>query len=152
MRFETLKKRIKENEPALAEAKTQLALATSRQIDYSEAVSTLSDSELLSPLHAAITVQEQRINAVIEKKSHLVIKAPISGQVAHIFHHAGEVVALGTPLLTITDPNSNLVLAYVDERFALTLKVDDSVEVVSKNNPKNVAAGNIKKIGPRIEG
>jgi multidrug resistance efflux pump len=151
LRYEALKKEIEGNAPVLVEADAQLALAISRRDEYSANLSTLSRSEFLAPIRAGITVQEKRIATIMQKKAQLTIAAPISGQVAQIFHRPGETVVLGTPLLTITDPNSNLVLAYVDEKFAMTLAKDDPIEVSSKNNPNSVVAGKVKKVGPRNE-
>lgn len=77
------------------------------------------------------------------------VRATTSGVVGSLVPTAGEWTPAGSTLLTITEPVTNEVVAYVAVPFARLLKVGNSIEVLPEGG--SVVPGVIAAIGPATE-
>ena len=146
-----LAKRIDENVEALEAARRRMDEAGRRWADRVADRDAVDMAQILRPLHEAVTVQHGRILELTEQRKMLVLRAPLAGTVAHIFHRAGETVPSGDPVLAIAAESSRRVLAYVDERSAERVSVGAPVEVATRGYPRNVMRGQVVKVSAAIE-
>lgn len=143
--------RLRETRKALAEAKRR-SEETQQRLDAQIARLGELDSEAeLAPYIEAVSVQQAIIDGINILRDQYTLRAPISGRVSSILQHAGETVTIGTPLLTITDPEGRRVIAYVDERQHTEVRVGDNVEVASQANPSLLVTARVLEKGPRVE-
>lgn len=77
------------------------------------------------------------------------VRATTAGVVGPLVPTAGEWTPAGSALLTITEPVTNEVVAYVAVPFARQLKVGSSIEVLPAGG--SVVPGVIAAIGPAVE-
>ncbi len=148
---EALRRRVEESEAVLQEAATQITLAEARLAEYHETAEGIQNDAAMAPVVEAIAVQQARIQGITERMARLVLRAPIGGRVARILHRPGETVAMGAPLMTITDPHARRIIAYVDENTAVDIKVGDEVEVFTRTRPDHAVIAKVLKVGPRVE-
>jgi len=148
---EALRRRVEESEAVLKEAADQIAHTEARLAEYREAAGSIENEASIAPMAKAIGVQEALIQGITERMGALVLRAPIGGRVARILHRPGETVVMGAPLMTITDPNSRRVMAYVDENLAVEMQEGDAVEVFSQTRPGSVVTATVLRIGQQVE-
>ncbi|MBK7701788.1 MAG: HlyD family secretion protein [bacterium] len=105
----------------------------------------------LKPLESAIKVQETQIEMVNLAILECALRAPIDGRVAEIFRQDGEVAAAGEPLLSIVDPRSTRLLAYVPERGISDLHLGDKVRVRRISDPARSFTCYVAGLGASVE-
>ena len=79
------------------------------------------------------------------------IKAPFDGMISIIHHQAGEKVLRGSPLITISSPNSTQIIGYVRQPIQRHPKVGDEVRVTTRTTPRIYAPATILKVGAQLE-
>jgi len=127
--------------------------ADSRYGQYvSEHLEEIPETEiLLKPLEYAIKVQEVQIERANLAISKLVLEAPACGRVAAIFHRPGEFVNVGQPVLSIVDPNSTEIVAYLPETRLLDIEEGTEVVVRRKFDPGMFFRSTVAFLGPSVE-
>ena len=148
-----VKTRIAQNEEATKIAKDRIADAAKRLSDFEGWYGTeiqKSTDVVLIPLREELAVQEARINEVTMRRLALVLRAPLSGQVSSILRRSGETVLSGEPILTITDPNSTRVLAYVDEQNAHAITVGAQARIRPQFRQGEVITAKVKSHATQI--
>ncbi len=152
LEFDALSVRIHQSDPALLGAQQRVLDAAERLQEHAALVVDTDDIEQrLQPFRAAMAVQKARINEIALRREQLNLRAPISGKVASIYHHTGETLEFGTPLLTITDTGGHRILAYVDERQGVRMKTGDPVDIVSRGTPQRMVTARVIETSPRVE-
>lgn len=151
LEHEALRTRLQESEPVLVEARRQIDEAEARQREYLAAAEGVDQNLALGPFTEAIKVQEAVIAGVTERMANLVLRAPIGGKIARIVCRPGEVVPMGAPVLTITDPASRRVLAYVDEKAGIEIAPGDEVHVYAENHPEEIFTAQVIRVGAQVE-
>ena len=68
-----------------------------------------------------------------------------------IHHQAGEKVLRGSPLITISSPNSTQIIGYVRQPIQRHPKVGDEVRVTTRTTPRIYAPATILKVGAQLE-
>jgi len=74
------------------------------------------------------------------------IFAPIDGTVLRLIVHGGEVVAAGTPILTLVDTTKLYLRVYLNEIDAGKVRLGNSVSVAVDAYPKQSFAGTVSQI------
>ena len=114
-------------------------------------ISQTDVTTLLSPLQESVAVQQARISEITRLSEQLVLRAPLSGQIASIIYRPGETVLSGQALLTISDPESARVIAYVDELAAHDVELGVEVEVRSRGAIERIAMARVVKTAPQVQ-
>ncbi len=81
----------------------------------------------------------------------LVLKAPISGKVNAILHRAGERVMPGLPILTITPPSAERIVAYLRQPITVHPKVGDTVQVTTRTPRRQIRNAYVLQVGTQME-
>ncbi|NQV31973.1 MAG: HlyD family secretion protein [Phycisphaeraceae bacterium] len=87
----------------------------------------------------------------IQKRQNLTLKAPFDGHITQIQSTLTEVVDVNQPILTITEANPTLVVAYIDNYYADELKENMDLQVVKLGARIKVAQCTIESIGSVVE-
>jgi HlyD family secretion protein len=83
--------------------------------------------------------------------THLEIRAPFDGVVAHRYAEVGERVAPGQPLLEILSGNRLYVSAPIDERDAGRLREGMTVRITVDSYPNVVWTSRLSRLAPVVE-
>ncbi len=160
VQYETLAKKIDENELLLEQAKNALKLTQQRRDEYlRNEPHHPSVEDALDVIRKAIKIQESRMEELVvqiealKPRKQLQLTAPIDGIVSQILHWPGEAVLATEPILTITEIKPTEIIAYALEDQVDQIKKGLSVELVKKNASKKieVARSQVTYIGPAIE-
>ncbi|MFH0946057.1 MAG: HlyD family efflux transporter periplasmic adaptor subunit [Planctomycetota bacterium] len=104
----------RENRKRLAALNARLELARGRTQDLTAATPRQSDLEdLLAGMRAAVKVQQARIDVLEQKRRSLLLRAPVSGQVARVLARPGQAVLAGEPVLELIGGAPDEVVLYV---------------------------------------
>lgn len=152
--FEATKKKIEENESALAQAELDLQNAQRRQESFARhhpVPPTLDKA--LEPLRAALTVQRRRIDELSLERAILVLCSPMDGVVSTVLRGAGETLLAGEPVLTVAASQPSEVIAYATAAQAGRLEagMPTQLEVSREGSPRRVAKSHVVAIGPTVE-
>ncbi len=152
LRLETTETRIRENNLLIAMLGEQVKEAQARIDAFEPMVAGASDEDtLLAPLRESITVQQSRIQSIETRRARFVLRAPVAGEISQIFRRSGDILLAGTPILSITNPNSREAVAYLKEEDARRLSPDTPVRVVSRTKPAQIVDAKILRVGASIQ-
>jgi HlyD family secretion protein len=145
MREGSRKEEIESAEAQLRQARAALAQATSNWMQV-----TIKEKDL-----AAAGAHVQELQAVYNtEKINLEygeLRAPISGWVLQKNIEAGEVVNVGTPVVTLGDIEDLWMNVYVGEAAVGKLRLEDPVEITVDAHPNQVFSGRIIFISQEAE-
>jgi multidrug resistance efflux pump len=82
------------------------------------------------------------------QRSYAELRVPEAGQVSEIIHRPGELVVLGTPILTLAQLDTVKVHAAVDETQVGAIRPGDKVRVRVYTFDKKVFEGEVSDIQP----
>ncbi|MCI0364538.1 MAG: HlyD family secretion protein [Phycisphaerales bacterium] len=138
------------NEEALKEAEAQLAATGERQQALAAASPPAVEAMLL-PIRASIAVLEAELGELEVQREALAIYAPADGMIAEVHRWPGQAVQAGDPIVTVAQPESRYVIAYVREHQNLNPDVGDRVELRTRSVPRRSWRAAIERIGAQIE-
>jgi multidrug resistance efflux pump len=152
LQYDTLAKRIQENERLLEEAKRDLQQAQQRREEFAQRQPQHPSVEnALEVIRKAIQVQEHRMQELTVQRSPLELKSPFNGVVSLIQRRPGETVRAGDPILTVAEVNPTVVIAYANERQASQIQERMEVELVKKSERLQIARSQVASVSPTIE-
>jgi len=93
----------------------------------------------------------KNVEAVKEKISRLEIKSPVNGYVISKNAQIAQSVTPYSPIITIADPKTVWIKAYIDERISGNLKVNDEASITLRSKPDKRLKGFIKRIEPKSD-
>lgn len=172
--YESLAKKIRENQQELEQAKLDLEEAMRRRDEFSrQQLPGQSVSDAVEAIRKEIKVQEELIRgirdqiAAVQSCRAVELKSPIDGVVIPVHgqaneallqrpgeemvRRAGEVVAAGDPLFAVAQVEPTEIVAYVSEQQIGLMDKDMSVELVKIRYPAQIARSHIVSIAPTIE-
>ncbi|MAQ36692.1 MAG: efflux transporter periplasmic adaptor subunit [Thioclava sp.] len=120
---------------ALNSAKASVAMAKAQ----------ISDA---SALIAAAEADQQQVQIALDD---LTIKAPIRGRVLYKLHEPGEVVAAGTPIVTMLNLSNVYMNIYLPAKVVGTLTVGDEARLILDPIPDYVIPARITFISPQSQ-
>ena len=110
-------------------------------------ISRISDE----PMRAAIAVQEARLRQTEAELSPLLLRAPLDGVVAAVYHRSGEAVIAGQPVVTIASTDSVRIVGYLRAPFQAEPKPGDRVQVRTRNARRETGVAQIVGVGAQLE-
>jgi multidrug resistance efflux pump len=151
-----VKERIKGNEKALAESKLNLSAAVKRRDEFAKrdpypAVVQARIDELLSPLREQISLQQARIEQLHLQIASMVISAPISGEIAGIYHWPGAAVQAGQPIVTIAATDALYLVSYIRPQQRLRPEIGMKVRLRTRHPGSPAFESQIETVGPQVE-
>ena len=174
VQYDSLAKKVEENEQLLAQAGENLKEALRRQEEYRKLQPyNPSVESALEAIRKDIKVQEQLMNGVLaqlkalESRQTVELKAPMDGVVVpvpiranealmrrpgeKVLRRAGEVVVAGEPVIAVAEPQCREIVAYVSSRRLGQLQDKMMVEVVKDREPAQIAKAQVVSVGPVME-
>lgn len=103
------------------------------------------------PLRAAIGVQESKLRLVEAELSPIVLRAPIEGVVSMVYHHSGEAVTAGQPIVAIATLNSVRIVGYLRPPLDAEPQVGARVEVRTRGLHREVGSAQVVEVGTQLE-
>ncbi len=154
----TAQAQIAENKNLKKAAELQLASAQARLNEFQKKqVQAPSVEPALNVLRMEIEVHRKQIDditsqlAAIQKRRNLTLTAPFDGHITHIQSTLTEVVDVNQPILTITEANPSMVVAYIDNYYAEDLEETMALQVVKLGTHIKIAECTIESIGSVVE-
>jgi len=92
-----------------------------------------------------------RLRSVEQQLADTIIKAPFAGVVSERPASVGDVVAPGTPILTIIDPSSMRLEASVPSDQIAAVRVGATVDFTVRGYPQEKFAGRIERVSPSAD-
>jgi len=154
----TVLAQITENKNLQKEAEIQLANAQARLDEFQKKqVKAPSVEPALNVIRMEIEVYNRQIDditsqlASIQKRQNLTLTAPFDGHITHIQSTLTEVVDVNQPILTITEANPSLVIAYIDNYYAEELQMSMELQVIKLGSRIKIAQCTIESVGSVVE-
>ena len=170
VQYETLAKKIEENEHLLEQADADLKQSLRRRDEYVQyQPHHPSVDNTLEVTRKAIKVQEQRMEELFVRLDPLELKSPIDGVVIQIQARAnearlhrpgenvlrrpGEVVRPGESILAVAEVKPSEIIAYVGENQLSQFREGIAVELVRRTELAKIqiARSQVTYVGPTIE-
>jgi multidrug resistance efflux pump len=150
LRRDLVAQRIASNEKVLVESQEQLTRATELMSQFSPD-QTIEVAKLLSPVRAAIEVQESRTRELELQVKALEIRSPIDGTVVAIVRWPGQAVRAGDPIATIAAEQAQYIVGYIRQQQRFQPTVGGAVDIRLRSNPTEAIAGFVDRVGPQVE-
>lgn len=103
------------------------------------------------PLRQALAVEEDKIRIFESKMLPLRLVAPTSGVVTVVHRHAGEQIAAGEPIVTITVKRSDRIIGFVPEGHTTHPQIGMPVEVSTRGFRKQRAMTTVTGVSPQLQ-
>ncbi len=132
-------------EANLAVAQAELALAQSAYEKLEQGI----DPQELARAENTLENAEAQLQVAEAQLAGVEVRAPFDGVVLEVNVQAGETVALGTPIIQLTDPNALEVYATVIEEDLPYVKAGQAVEVFFDAAPDEIIQGTVARIVPQ---
>ena len=145
-----VRKRIEENEQALAESKQQREATAAALSDFADIRMTSID-KLLRPLEAAITVGERRLDELEVSIDGLEIRSPISGTICAIHKWPGQNLQAGDPVLTVASEHGRYIVSYVRQEQRMRPAVKMPVKLRPHGSRDLLVSAVVERVGPQVE-
>lgn len=130
---------------AVAQARAGLEVAESRRLEIRRNVRSLDT------IQAEIEAAEAEIGLLESRLGDMLIVSPISGVVLSKVVEESEVIAAGTPVVTVGDLDHPWMRGYVMETHLGMIKLGDRVEVTSDSFPGKTYSGIVSFISSEAE-
>lgn len=172
VQYESLARKIKENESALQQAQINLEQALSREKKYAEYELYQPETTIvLETIRQSIEAQEYLMDRVLEQykalqsRESVELKAPFDGVVIPVplqanetprpgekmIRRAGEVVTAGEPILSVIESQPSEIIGYVTETQANRIQEGMEIELIKVSEPAQTVRSRITYVGPAVE-
>jgi multidrug resistance efflux pump len=166
--YESLSKKIEENERLLEQSKSDLERCIQRYDEYEQHTPyyPTADSSL-EVVRKAVKVQEQLMNELLSRLQPLELKSPINGVVIpiqananevslrrpgeNVLRRPGEVVTAGEPLFAIAEIEPRDIVAWVNEGQLDLVREGTLVELIKNSEPALIARSQTTYVAPLVE-
>ena len=169
--YNSLAKKIEENEHLLEQANVDLEQAQRRRDEFTrQHLQHPSVDAALEVIRKEANVQEKLLEELLVQRNSLVVKAPVDGIVIQmqanansvalrrqgegVLRRPGEVVLAGDPILTIAEREPTQILAYARENQLDRIREGMAVELIELPQDRSrvkVVHSQILRIGPAME-
>jgi len=149
---EALQTQIVQEEQRMQQAREDLEAAGLRLKEFRVSYPLPADNAVsLEPLRTAIAEQEKRLAKLFAPSFDIILEAPFDGVISSICYTAGQTVMKDMPILTLTAPAADFVVAWVEQERGGLLTLRQPVEVVKTSVPRKILRSEIAEIGPTLE-
>ena len=166
--YETLSKKIEENERLLEQSKSHLEKCIQRYDEYEQYTPYHPPADsALEVVRKAVKVQEQLMNELLARLQPLELKSPIDGVVIpiqpnanevvlrrpgeNVLRRPGEVVTPGEPLFAVAEIEPRDIVAWVNEGQLNSIREGMSVELIKNTEPALMARSQTTYVAPLVE-
>jgi multidrug resistance efflux pump len=150
----TLDKKIKENGKLHAKYQSELDEAMFRKdvydVNFLPAFGT-EPNEAQDVIRKAKAVLQRKMDALLLRREKLVLTAPCDGYVSQIPSRPGEAIMQGAEILSISEEDTRVIVAYAGEGVVGQLATGKEIELVKDSKPEQIARSEITYIGPAVE-
>jgi HlyD family secretion protein len=149
---DSLQKRVAELQVVLAGHEDRVRASRERVAAFEATAADLEPGHdaLLDPFRWQIRVQEIVLEQVALAMCQMRLVAPAAGIVEEIRFRPGERVAAGEILLTVVEPRSRGIVAYVPEQLRNTIRCGTPVEVERSDAPGTVLTSRVASVSPAV--
>lgn len=174
VQYNSLAKKIEEDQHMLEQAKSDLGQAQQRHDDYARKHPFHpSVNDALDVIRKAIGVQEHLMDGLLSQlealksREALELKSPFDGVVVglqantnevafrrpgeNILRRPGEVVTAGDPIFAIAETEPSEIIAYVNEAQLGQVREKMPVELIKNTQPAQIAWSEVIFVGPTAE-
>jgi HlyD family secretion protein len=117
------------------------------QLTNAGSIAKISDS----PLRAAIAVQESKLRLTEAELSPITLRAPIDGIVTALYHHPGEAVTAGQPIMALATLHAVRIVGYLHSPLPEEPKPGTRVEVRTRGWHREVGSARVVAVGTQLE-
>lgn len=165
--YDTLAKKIEENERLLEQSEQDLKRAQERYDEFAlRQIQHPSVDSALEVIHKEIAVRERLMDDLwvqleaLELRQTVELKAPFDGVVVPLYGRAGEavlrrpgeVVLAGEPILAIAEARPSEIIAYATEEQIDQVQEGMEVELINKTAQKvTIVKSRVVYVGPTME-
>ncbi len=103
------------------------------------------------PLRAAIAVQESKLRLTEAELSPIALRAPIDGVVSVIYHHSGEAVTAGQPIVAIATLSPVRIVGYLRPPLSEEPHLGTPVEVRTRGVRRETGSAQVVEVGAQLE-
>jgi multidrug resistance efflux pump len=103
------------------------------------------------PMRAAIAVQESKLRLTEAELSPLLLRAPMDGLVTAVFHHAGEAVVAGQPIVAIAADKADRIVGYLRHPVSAEPQPGALAEIRTRGGRRVSAKAHVVQIGAQLE-
>jgi len=79
------------------------------------------------------------------------LRAPISGMISMVHHVRGERILRGMPIVSINDPETRRIIAYVRQPVTRVPTTNDPVTITTRSQPRLTVRSQIVRVGAQLE-
>jgi multidrug resistance efflux pump len=128
--------------------RTKLVTQWNKDLEHIGPEATNVFARLASVVKFDVAQQQEQLRQL---QKPIVLRAPISGKVTSVLHHAGERVPAGTAIISISSSRADRIVAYVRQPLNFRPKVGDVVSVRTRTMRRRTMDAQIVKIGTQLE-
>ncbi|MGE5801246.1 MAG: HlyD family secretion protein [Gemmatimonadota bacterium] len=141
------------NDLARARVLRQQGIASPQEVERLQSATAAAVARLQAVRGSVRESQAARAGAEVTEsiRDQLVVISPADGIVLTRFAERGEVIAAGTPVVSVGVVREPWVRAYVGERFIARLRTGQEVRIRVDGYPDTAFTGRISEIAPRAE-
>ena len=130
-----------------AEVNERTALMTDLRGTLTTITNTGGDAAQ-DPFNAAIEAKTRELDLTLKP---ITLKAPISGIVTMVHHVPGERILRGAPVISISDPESRRIVAYIRQPVTEVPTTNDFVHITTRSQPRQDGRAPILRVGAQME-
>ncbi len=166
--YNSLAKKVEENESLLQQAKDDLQQAQKRLDEFTQRQPEHPTVDsALEVIRKEVAVQERLMDQLIARRKPLELKSPVHGIVVQaqdqaagvvsprttekIFRKLGEVVSAADPILAVAEIEPTEIVAYVSEQQLQDVREKMMVELIKNTEPQQIASSQVVCVGPTVE-
>jgi len=148
------------NAKSINERRQKLVQSNTASVETAETAKTAQDAALADVNLAASDIAVARA-AIGDAKAQLqqesatldfhTLAAPYAAMVTARLKEIGSALGAGEPVLTLIDPNSVWVLAFIDESKAGEIQVGEPADIVLRSHPSQRLRGKVARIEPESD-
>ena len=80
-----------------------------------------------------------------------VLKSPIAGMVSMVLHLQNERILRGTPIVSVSDPNTSRIVAYVRQPVTALPTTNDFALITTRTQPRQSGRGQVLHVASQME-
>ncbi len=144
--------RVAETRELLEETEAEYRAARARRIRYQSGLDAVASEQVQTlPLLQAIAVEDARLRQIQLQRESLTLRSPVHGQVSQILCRRGQAVVPGEPILTVTEPSVEEIVAYIATDDPRRPAANDAVLVANLRERGRVGESVVIGVSPDMQ-